>query len=284
VLNQGAAPPQIAEQAPQILPRAKPCADEYRAMATVCLNWACEPLSKDAHRVCVTLARTCLRAAVCQDAAASDFSRKSPLVFETPGKVLIEDCRNRIKSIGYSFGRPDVRNELCESGGSDPERAYSRPKPALRDSLRVAILALTVGAASGAGAVLAVVRPSAQQQITSLAPQTPMATMEYSVSYSAAELANDRRKDDGETPEPVAPRGTLVAAASPVMGATSPNKSASNGADRTSALDVPSSLERTTTKDPDKAPPHVERKHYTRVTVRHLVWRHRYLFAFLRIW
>jgi hypothetical protein len=260
-------------------------------MANVCLNWAREPLSKDAHRVCVALARACLRAAVCQD-AVSDYSLRSPLVFETPNylsygrKVLIEVCRateSRIKSVGYSFGRSNVRNELCESdGASDPERAYSPPKLAWRDSLRVAVLALTVGAASGAGAVLALVRPSAQQHINTIAPQTPMATMEYSVSHSAAELADDGRKVDGETPEPVA--AELVPAASAAMGAPSPNKSASNGADRTGALDVPSSSERTTSKEPDKAPLHVERKHHGRVTVRHRGWRHRYLFAFLRIW
>jgi hypothetical protein len=260
-------------------------------MANVCLNWAREPLSKDTHRVCVTLARACLRAAVCQEVAVSDYSRRSLLAFETPNylpygrKVLIEDWRaseNRIKSVGYSFGRPDVKNELCESGSTgDPKPACSPPKLALRDSLRVAILALTVGAASGAGAVLAVVRPLAQQHIIPLAPQTPTATMEYPVSYSSAELADGRRS---ETPEPVAPRGPLVAAASAAMGAPSPNESASHEADRISALDVMSSLERTTSKETDNAPLRVERKHHRRVTARHQGGRRRYLFAFLRIW
>ena len=165
MLNQRIAPLQIAEPTPAILPRATLSADEYRAMANVCLNWARAPLTKDAHRVCVTLARAWLRAALWQDAAVSDHSGKSPLVFETRNelpygrKVLIEDSRaieDRIKSVGYSFGRPDVRNKLCESdSASDPERAHSLPKLALRDSLRVAILALTVGATCGAGAVLA---------------------------------------------------------------------------------------------------------------------------------
>ena len=128
--------------------------------------------------------------------------------------------------------------------------------------------------------MLALVGLPAQQRITSLAPQAPMATMEHFVT--AAELAYDRCKVDGETPECVAPR--VVAAASAALAAPSPNKPASYGTDRTSALDVTSSLERTTSKEPEKAPHHVERKHHGRVTVRHQGWRHRYLFAFLRIW
>src|SRR5262249_37101400 len=245
VLNRRMAPLQIAEPAPQMLPRETPSVDEYRAMADLCLNWARQPLTKDAHRFCVTLARVWLRAAISLDAALSDCSRKSPLVFDDRN---IEDClatEDRITSVGYSFGRPDVSNKLFESGGtSDPERAHSLPKPALRDYLRVAILALTVGATSGAGAVLALVGPSAQQRITSLARQSPMATMEHAANYSAAEPAYDRRKVDGETPEHAAP----VAAASAAMRASSPNESASPGIDQTSALDVTSSLERTTSK------------------------------------
>src|SRR5262249_52764646 len=157
VLDRRMTPLQIAEPAPQMLPRETPSADEYRAMAGLCINWARQPLTKDAHRFCVTLARVWLRAAISQDAAISDSSRKSPLVFDDR-KVLIEDClatEDRITSVGYSFGRPDASNKLFESGGaSEPERAHSLPKLALRDYLRVAILALTVGATSGAGAVL----------------------------------------------------------------------------------------------------------------------------------
>jgi len=277
------APLQIAEPAPQMLPRETPSADEYRAMAGLCLNWARQPLTKDAHRFCVTLARVWLRAAILQDAAISDCSRKSPLVFDDR-KVLIEDClatEDRITSVGYSFGRPDVSNKLFESGGaSDPERAHSLPKPALRDYLRVAILALTVGA-SGAGAVLALVGPPAQQRITSLAPQSPLATMEHSTNYSAAEPAYDRRKVDGETPEHAAPRGPPVAAASAAMHASSPNGSAGHGTDRTSELDVTSSLERTTSKEPNNAPLRVERKRHGRVTVGNHGWRPRDRFVFL---
>ena len=285
-------PLQIAEPGPPILPRATLSADEYRTMANVCLNWGRAPLTKDAHRVCVTLARAWLRAALWHEAAVSDYSGKSPLIFETPNelpygrKVLIEDRRateDRIKSVDYSFGRPDVRNKLYElDSASDPERAHSLPKLPLRDSLRATILALTVGATSGAGAVLALVGLPAQQRITSVASQAPVATMEHSVT--AADLAYDRRNVDGETPEWVAPRGPFVVAASAALAAPLPNKPASSGTDRTSALDVTSSLERTTSKEPEKAPHHVERKHHGRVTVRHRGWRHRYLFAFLRIW
>src|SRR5262249_55454994 len=199
-------------------------------------------------------------------------------------KVLIEHCRateDRIKSVGYSFGRPDVSNKLCESGGaSDPQRAHCLPKLALRDYLRVAILALTVGA-SGAGAVLALVGPPAQQRITLLAPQSPLATMEHSTNYSAAEPAYDRRKVDGETPEHAAPRGPPVAAASAAMHASSPNGSAGHGTDRTSELDVTSSLERTTSKEPNNAPLRVERKRHGRVTVGNHGWRPRDRFVFL---
>jgi hypothetical protein len=294
VPNQGAPPPQTTEPAPQILNRATPSADEYRAMVNVCLNWAREPLSKNAHRVYAALARAYLRAAVCRDAVVSNYSRRSPLAFEPPNclpydrKVLIEHCpatESTIRSVGYSFGPPDVRNEPCEPGRTgDLERAYSARRLALRDLLRVAILALTVGMAGGAGAVLAVLRPSAQQHMTSVAPQTPMAAMENSVSYVAAELADDRRKVDGDTPEPVAVRIPLVAAASAAIGAPPPNESASLGADRTRAIDVTNSLERTTSKEANKAPHRVERRHHRRVAVRHQGWRRGYLFAFLRIW
>ena len=240
----------IAEPAPQMLLRETPSADKYRAMANVCLNWARQPLTKDAHRFCVTLARAWLRAAISQDACVSDCSRNSPLTFETRNelpydrKVLIEHCL------------------------------------ALRDYLRVAILALTVGA-SGAGAVLALVGPPAQQRITSLAPQSPLATMEHSTNYSAAEPAYDRRKVDGETPEHAAPRGPPVAAASAAMHTSSPNGSASHGTDRTSALDVTSSLEQTTSKEPNNAPLRVERKRHGRVTVGNHGWRPRDRFVFL---
>ena len=284
VLDRRMALLQIAEPAPQMLPRETPSVDEYRAMADLCLNWARQPLTKDAHRFCVTLARVWLRAAISQDAAISDCSRKSPLVFDDR-KVLIEDrlgTEDRIKSVGYSFGRPDVSNKLFESGGaSDPERAHSLPKLALRDYLRVAILALTVGATSGAGAVLALVGPSAQQRITSLARQSPMATMEHAANYSAAEPAYDRRKVDGETPEHAAPRGPPVAAASAAMRASSPNEPASPGTDQTSALDVTSSLEGTTSKEPNNAPLRVERKRHGRVAVGNHDWRPRDRFVFL---
>ena len=134
---------------------------------------------------------------------------------------------------------------------------------------------------SGAGAVLALVGPSAQQRITSLARQSPMATMEHAANYSAAEPAYDRRKVDGETPEHAAPVGPPVAAASAAMRASSPNESASPGIDQTSALDVTSSLERTTSKEPDNAPLRVERKRHGRVTAGHHGWRPRDRFVFL---
>jgi hypothetical protein len=248
-----------------MLLRETPSADEYRAMANVCLNWARQPLTKDAHRFCVTLARVWLRAAISQDACLSDCSRNSPLTFDD--SVL---------------GSPAVLDEHFPVPGdaSDPQRAHCLPKLALRDYLRVAILALTVGA-SGAGAVLALVGPPAQQRITSLAPQSPLATMEHATNYSAAEPAYDRRKVDGETPEHAAPRGPPVAAASAAMRASSPNGSASHGADRTSALDVTSSLERTTSKEPNNAPLRVERKRHGRVTVGNHDWRPRDRFVFL---
>ena len=113
VLNQRMALLQIAEPAPQMLSRETRSADEYRAMANVCLTWARQPLTKDAHRFCVTLARAWLRAAISQDACVSDCSRNSPLAFETRNelpydrKVLIEDCRateDEIKVVGYSVG------------------------------------------------------------------------------------------------------------------------------------------------------------------------------------
>ena len=99
--------------------------------------------------------------------------------------------------------------------------------------------------------------------------------------FSREEQPFDRRKVDGETPEHAAPRGPPVAAASAAMRASSPNGSASHGTDRTSALDVTSSLERTTSKEPNNAPLRVERKRHGRVAVGNHDWRPRDRFVFL---
>ena len=131
--------------------------------------------------------------------------------------------------------------------------------------------------------MLALVGAPAQQRITSVVPKSQMTTMEHSTNYSAAELAYERLNVDGETPEHAAPRGPPVDAALASMRAPSPND-ASHWTDRMSALDVTSSLERTTSKEQDSSPLRMERKRHGRVTVRHHGWRPRYQFAFLRIW
>ena len=266
-------------------------------MAGVCVNWAREPLTKDAHRACLTLARTWLRAATSQAAALSDYLPKSPLVFETPNelpfdrKVLIDDCR------AIEDGQPEVGRKPCEfqlhSGGSRDRGWVYTPKLPLRGSLRIAILALTIGATTGAGSVLVWVgQPMQMQQHTPfLASQTPTVTAD-SANSSAAELPYDRQKVEGQMLERADTLGPvpLVVSASAPMDTPSDRSDtpghSNHAADRTNTLDITSSLGRSVNKEVENAAPHVERNthRHARRTVRHLRWRHRYRFAFFRIW
>jgi len=65
-LEENTAPNQVL--APLIsrdqLQRRKPTADEYRARADACLNWAREAPSDEARLACITLAQTWLKAAM----------------------------------------------------------------------------------------------------------------------------------------------------------------------------------------------------------------------------
>jgi hypothetical protein len=180
-------------------------------------------------------------------------------------------------------GLPNVQYEPREfpvvySVGSQDQSA----KRISRGSLQIAILALTVGAITGAGAVFALVGHPSHQYTASLTAPPP--AIQQAANLPTPEPASDgQRKVSAETPEHAAPRGPPVAAASAAMRASAPNGSASHGTDRTSALDVTSSLERTTSKEPNNAPLRMERKRHGRVTVGNHDWRPSDRFVFLPV-
>jgi hypothetical protein len=142
----------LAEPAPHV-----PTREEYRMWAEICVNWARE-LGRDQRRNCLTLARAYLRAAMSEEAVQSNFSPMLPVV--APGNELLLDCKTHSTLEGLQNVQYEPREFQLYSAGSRGQSA----KRISRGSLRIAILALTIGATTGVGAVLALV--SALHQYT----------------------------------------------------------------------------------------------------------------------
>jgi hypothetical protein len=281
MLKLSTAPLQLEEAAPHTSSRETSSSDEYRAMADICINLTREPIGHDQRRACLTLARACLRAAMLPDPASS----KLPVPYETSNAFLFDHrVRDGYRSTNESL--PNVRYKPSESQLYSVGSRDQSAKPISRGPLQIAIIALTIGAIAGAGAVLALIRQPSHQYTAAVAANTPT----IAANYSAPEPAHDGQKGNGETLENAAPRWPMPLATSDSLAMNSPSSEVSDtpdrlshATDRTSALDVLSRPTGAANKAAEDARP-TERATYphNKLTHRHMHLWHRYRYALYR--